>query len=201
MEPLSLPGTPTTDDERNGQRPGTARPRAEPAAAPATAWSSWNGQRPARRQPKLRAAGRAPARPAATTSPRRAATAARLALFCYEAPDSPVGQHVAQLVAGPGPPRHDVHLFTRLPFASTAGRDGPRGRPRQTSGRPAGSSVEEFTRPRPANAFLQQFPRDARPGPARPGVVHAARLAAAAPAHRPRLPSCRCTRWSGSAAT
>lgn len=79
-----------------------------------------------------------------------------LALFCYENPDSPVGQHIAQVAVGLARRQVDVHLFTRRPFEIAIP-----GIYDHAVGEPADGTileqVDEFTG-RACAAFLGHFP-------------------------------------------
>ncbi len=102
-----------------------------------------------------------------------------LALFCCEAPDSPVGQYVSKLVEALSRRRVKVHLFTRLPFAidrtgvtvhvvSETPASAPPGA--EPADEPDGllERVEDFTLDC-AEAFNKEFPADG-PQPALMGV-------------------------------
>jgi glycosyltransferase involved in cell wall biosynthesis len=78
-----------------------------------------------------------------------------LAVFCYQAPDSPVGRNAARTVAALARREVPVHLFARHDFGDAAGGAAVHA----VGDCPGGDlvdSVQEFTR-RACNAFLQHF--------------------------------------------
>jgi glycosyltransferase involved in cell wall biosynthesis len=84
-----------------------------------------------------------------------------LALFCFEVPESPVGQHVANLAAALAHRQLTVHLFT--PHASVFDVAGVH--VHAVGGADEGdllTRVDDFTS-RACNAFLQQFPNGSGP--------------------------------------
>lgn len=124
----------------------TTPPQAEPAAA---ADQRRNGAAPVIETP-----ARAVLRPAEPASKRT------LALFCYEAPDSFIGQHVARLAAALAR-RSTVHLFARHNFelpvlGLTMHRLG------DCAGPGLIEQVEDFGR-RAAQAFTARFPGGSGP--------------------------------------
>lgn len=79
-----------------------------------------------------------------------------LAVFCWERPDTPVGQAVLQTVAALAQRRTTVHLFS--PFASGLTIPDLHNHPvGEVEGDDLFARVQEFTS-RAANAFLHQFP-------------------------------------------
>ena len=96
--------------------------------------------------------------PSGETEP--AAPRTTLAVFCYEDPDSPVGQDVARTVAAMARHGTSIHLFSRRAFAlDTAGvRTHAVG---DRAGDDLLDDVHEFTRSA-CNAFLGQFPPGTR---------------------------------------
>jgi glycosyltransferase involved in cell wall biosynthesis len=85
-----------------------------------------------------------------------AETTPALAIFCYEDPESPVGQYVTMTVAALARRGTRVHLFTRRPyrFESASVRVHPVG---DCGEEDLLGAVQEFTR-RATNAFLRVFP-------------------------------------------
>jgi glycosyltransferase involved in cell wall biosynthesis len=94
-----------------------------------------------------------PAEPEAAPSP-ATPPKAPIALFCYEGPETQVGDHVARLAAALGKRHRDVHLFSRVRFAKQDGVT-----VHATGGNHGDllAGVEEYTR-RACSAYLQQFP-------------------------------------------
>ncbi len=87
-----------------------------------------------------------------------------VAVFCFEAPDSPVGQYVGKIVQALARRQVDVVLFCRLPFAIdqtavTVHAVGPKAAEQDDD---LLAAVEEFTR-QAARAFGQQFPAGSAP--------------------------------------
>lgn len=181
MEPLSLPGKPTspTADPRREEPPAAAESVVERNGARYGLVELESGRVSADgSSDRSTAAAEAPTRPEPASGKPRSAEPfpvepARpvLALFCYEAPETPVGQYVSKLVDALSRRLVDVHLFTRLPFAI----DGAKVRVHQVSpprqeveAEKLLASVEDFTLDC-AEAFNKQFPANA-PVPALMGV-------------------------------
>ncbi|HXG11566.1 MAG TPA: glycosyltransferase family 4 protein [Gemmataceae bacterium] len=84
-----------------------------------------------------------------------------LALFCYENPETPVGQYAIRLARALAKRQTSVHLFTRRPF-----EPGTAGVYVHAVGEPAADGllgqVEEFTQ-RACVAFVEQFPDPSQP--------------------------------------
>ena len=110
------------------------------------------------------------------------------AAFCYEDPDSFIGQYVSQTAADLAENGSTVYLFARRHFPV----DEPGVRTHavgECAGESILGSVQEFTR-RAANAFLRQFPAGTE-GVHPPGLRMVGRADPVAPARSPRPPGGR----------
>ncbi len=160
MESLSLPGTKTpTDAERNGQPTTAAAP--EPKSGPRYGLVELERE-PNAAQTRKAIEKNPEARKqdlVSSLSPQGTQARPALALFCFESPDSPLGQYVSSLVQALAQLGDRVHLFCRLPFAgmpagATVHAVGP------TASRNLEADVEDFTL-LCAEAFNKQFPSNA----------------------------------------
>ncbi len=166
---LSRDGDPapaTSESDPNGRTPTTDAPAADNGHAAPKGPATENGVTTHNGHPTLNGAHTKREKRMKRTGPSsrigstsgQPADAARpaLAVFCFEGPETAIGQSIANTVAALARRQTCVHLFTRQPF----GLDLPdlRAHPvGDCEGTDYFSRVEEFTR-RAANAFLKEYP-------------------------------------------
>jgi glycosyltransferase involved in cell wall biosynthesis len=160
------PAPATSENDANGHPQATTTPATDNGHAADQGQTATNGLTPhnghaalngthSKREKRVKRAG--PSSRIGNTAEKPADEARpALAVFCFEGPETAIGQTVANTVAALARRQTRVHLFTRQPF----GLDLP-----DLHAHPVGdcegadffSQVEEFTR-RAANAFLSLYP-------------------------------------------